>query len=387
MPPEVAAAYTAALQTVGNPASQHTPGQQAREQLEAARERIARQLGVTAAEVVFTSGGTESINLALKGLYWQRNRKAVRPVLLVAEGEHHATIDTVQWLAQCQGARVVWLPLATTGVLSPATVTAAIAEHGAANIALLSFLWVNNEIGTVQPVRELTALAKAHDIPTHVDAVAALGQFSLAASGAAALSLSGHKIGAPVSSGALILARDAAVEPLLHGGSQQRARSGTQDVAAVAAFATALELAHNDIAAKQRRLHELQQRLIADISAIDPSAVLRGAEPLSEQRFGMAEIPPRSLANVHFTFPGCQGDSLLFLLDMAGVAVSTGSACTAGVVELSHVMLALGLEPEVAAGALRFTYGANTTDAEVKQLLDALPAALKAARKAGLTLS
>lgn len=396
MPAAVLAAYTAALQTVGNPASQHTDGQQARDLLESAREKIARALNVTPAEVIFTSGGTEAINLALKGLYWARNKTAKRPVILVPEAEHHATIDTVEWLAVNQGAELLWVPVTAHGVVTPEALADAIATAGAANVALFTLLWANNEIGTVQPVSELSALAKKHGIPTHVDAVAALGQFDLRGSGAAAMSLSAHKIGGPVSSGALIVARDVKLETLIHGGSQQRFRSGTQDAAAAAAFAKAFELANNDLPAKQQRLWEVQDRLIKEISALDTSAVLRGVPPVNptsslfvlednQQPLGCIK-PPRIYSNVHFTFPGLQGDSLLFLLDMAGVSAATGSACTAGVAEVSHVMLALGLAPEVAAGALRFTFSADTTDEEVDMLLAALPAALASARKAGFTV-
>ncbi|WP_166984936.1 cysteine desulfurase family protein [Canibacter zhoujuaniae] len=376
MPLVVRKAFFDALGTVGNPASQHADGQAARDVLESAREILARTLHVTSAEVVFTSGGTESINLALKGLFWARNSGAdSRPVILVADGEHHATIDTVEWLVAHTGAEAEWLPLNSDGVLLPEVLEAAITKHGAERIALATVLWANNEIGTIQPVSSLNQICERHGIPLHIDAVSALGYIDISAVHPAALSLSAHKIGGPVSSGALILGRKWQVVPLIHGGSQQRARSGTQDAAAATAFATALELAYQDLDRKHARLQQIQQRLITAIRETDGTAVLRGPEP-GEMRLA---------SNVHFTFPGCQGDSLLFLLDMAGVSVSTGSACTAGVAEVSHVMTAIGLDDVSAAGALRFTFSADTTDAEIEMLLTALPQAILQARRAGIT--
>jgi cysteine desulfurase len=373
MPQGVKDAYVQALCTVGNPASQHAHGQEARDALESARESIAQRLRVTPSEVIFTSGGTESINLALKGLFWARNR----PVILTADGEHHATLDTVSWLERVSGAQVEMMPLDEYGVLQPEVFEAAIAKHGAQNIAVATVLWANNEIGTIQPIEALSTVAESAGVPLHVDAVAALGQVELAglSTRPAAMSLSAHKIGGPVSSGALILRRDWTPEALIHGGSQQRVRSGTQDVAGAVAFAAALELAELSPERLQKFTHA-RDRIIEGIRQIDPTAVLRGPEP------GEARI----VGNANFTFPGCQGDSLLFLLDVAGVSVSTGSACTAGVTEVSHVMRAIGLEESVAAGALRFTVSDTTTDEEVDALLDALPEALKRARQAGFTV-
>ncbi|MFV0435610.1 MAG: cysteine desulfurase family protein [Leucobacter sp.] len=382
MPDEVLHAYSEALRVVGNPASTHGHGQRASEMLEGARERIARALGCDAAELILTGGGTESINLALKGVYWARQRPRSRPVILIAEGEHHATIEAAEWLRDSQGARLRWLPIDAEGVLHPQTVAEAIDQEGAENVALLSFLWANNEVGTVQPVVELCGVAAAHGIPTHVDAVSALGQLPVdfARSGAAAVSVSAHKIGGPVGVGALVLGRRTAADPLLHGGTQQRARSGTQDVAGAVAFAAALDLVV-DASGSPRpervaRVEQLRNRLIAGVRAVDPSAVLRGRSA--------AVAGARLAGNAHFTFPGCQGDSLVFLLDAAGVSVSVGSACQAGVAEISHVLLAMGLPEGEAAGALRFTLGPDTRDEEVDALLAALPAALERARVAGL---
>jgi cysteine desulfurase len=390
MPDDVFDAYADALRVVGNPASTHGHGQRASELLEAARDRIAGALGCDHAELILTGGGTESINLALKGMYWARRGTgsgsaapaSARNVILVAEGEHHATVEASEWLRDAQGARLRWLPIDGEGRLRPETLAAAIAEEGAERIALVSFLWANNEVGTVQPVAELCGIASAAGIPAHVDAVSALGQVpvNFAGSGAAAISVSAHKIGGPVGVGALVLGRRTVADPLLHGGTQQRARSGTQDVAGAVAFAAALDRvldpAGRPEADQAERLTRLRDRLIAGVRRIDPGAVLRGADPGSPG----SRLP----GNAHFTFPGCQGDSLVFLLDAAGVSVSVGSACQAGVAEISHVLLAMGLPEQQAAGALRFTLGSETRDEEVDALLDALPHALERARAAGL---
>lgn len=391
MPAPVLEAYTEALHLLGNPASTHAHGQFASEQLEAARERIARRLGADPALVTLTGGGTESINLAIKGFYWAAVRRAnardsaEAPVLLIAAGEHHATIEAAEWLRDAQGAELRLLPLDGEGVLQPETFRAAIAEFGASRIALVSFLWANNEVGSLQPVAELAAIAREAGVPSHVDAVAALGQVAIdfGAVGVDALSVSAHKIGGPVGMGALLIARRATPEALVHGGSQQRARSGTQNVAGAVAFAAALDHAYgasdDEFAAKLARLRAMRERLIAGVRRAVPDAVLRGAYAP-----GAEAADPRLAGNAHFTFPGCQGDSLVFLLDAAGVSASVGSACQAGVAEVSHVLLAMGVAEQEARGSLRFTLSPATSEAEIDALVEALPNAVARARTAGL---
>ncbi len=380
MPDAVLRAYTDALRTVGNPASTHSDGQRASEVLETAREEIASRLGCDPAELIMTAGGTESINLALKGIAWARRRAGAGPIVLIAAGEHHATVEAAEWLRDTQGADVVWVPIDAEGVLRPEALGRAIADAGADNVALVSFLWANNEVGSVLPVEALCLIAADAGIPVHVDAVAALGQLPLdfARSGAAAMSLSAHKIGGPVGVGALVLGRRTSADPLLHGGTQQRARSGTQNVAGAVGFAAAMRLAIDaDGVPHEARITELQRlrdRLVAGVRAADPSAIARGAQG----------APDRLPGNAHFTFPGCQGDSLVFLLDAAGVSASVGSACQAGVAEISHVLLAMGVPEPEAAGALRFTLGPDTRDDEIDALLAALPRAISGARSAGL---
>jgi cysteine desulfurase len=374
--PEALAAFTDALGLVGNPSSIHSQGQQARRMLEEAREAVASTLGCDPIEVVFTSGGTEAINLAVKGMYWARNAGSARPRILVPGGEHHATIDAVEWLERAEGARAQWLPLDAEGRIRADDVGAALAAPE--DVALLTVLQVNNEVGTIEPVAQLGALARSAGVPVHVDAVAAYGHLPVdfAALGVDALSVSAHKIGGPVGIGALVLGRTSAVVPLIHGGGQQRqVRSGTQDVAAAVAFAAAALAAEAERIDETHRLTALRDRLIRGVRHAVPEAVLSGPEPDSGDRVA---------SNAHFVFPGAQGDSLLFLLDLAGVSVSTGSACQAGIPEPSHVLLAMGRSEQEARGALRFTLGRTSTDADVDALLAALPGAYEQASRAGL---
>ena len=390
MLPEARAAYVTALGIVGNPSSIHGAGQNAKRMLDEAREQVAASIGCDPIEVVLTSGGTESVNLAIKGLFWARNAlpggrvgpadggRVSRPHnrILVSRGEHHATIDTVEWLQQHEGAILEWLPIDELGCVRVAAVAEALERYD--DFALLTVLWANNEVGTIQPVAELVALATAHGVPVHADAVAAYTHVPIdfASSGLAALSVSAHKIGGPLGIGALVLSRAASVVPLIHGGGQQRqVRSGTQDAPAAIAFGVAAQQAASPVAAAPPatpHVMVLRDRLIAGVQEAVPAAILRG-DPVD-----------RLANNAHFTFPGCEGDSLLYLLDAAGVSVSTGSACQAGIPEASHVLLGMGLSESEARGALRFTLGHTSTEADVDALLAALPPAHKRALRAGL---
>jgi len=371
MTPEVVSAYAAALSVVGNPSSIHSQGQNAKRMLEEAREQVAASVGADSVEVTFTGGGTEAVNLGIKGLWWARVRDGRRRIL-VPTGEHHATIDTIEWLERHEGAVIEWIPVDELGRVDVPALAAALGD----DVALVTLLGANNEVGTLQPVAEVAALAARHGVPVHVDAIAeyGYGRIDFHALGVAALSISAHKIGGPVGIGALVIARSATIVPLFHGGNQQRARSGTQDVAGAVAFGLAASRAAADIEGHAVRLRELRDRLVAGIRSSVPTAVLRG-DPTAEGR-----LP----GNAHFTFPGCEGDSLLFLLDVAGFSVSTGSACQAGVPEASHVLTAMGLSEADARGALRMTLSAATTEAEVDALVAALPAAVDRASRAGL---
>lgn len=365
-------ALVGALGLIGNPSSIHSQGQQAKRLLEEARETVAGSLGAEPIEIVFTSGGTESVNLAIKGLYWARrdaDAAAPRRRILVPRGEHHATIDAVEWLAQREGAEIDWIPLDELGRVSLSALEAALGP----DVALVSVLLANNEVGTLQPIAEIVALAAAHGVPVHADAVSAYGHVPIdfTGSGLAALSVSAHKVGGPLGIGALALSRTAVVVPLIHGGGQQRqVRSGTQDAPAAVGFASASTAAALE-ARNPARVLALRTRVIDGVREAVPSAILRG-DPLD-----------RLPGNAHFTFPGCEGDSLLFLLDAAGISVSTGSACQAGIPEPSHVLLAMGLDSSQARGALRITIGHTTTEADVDAFLAALPGAVARAARAG----
>ncbi|WP_022891868.1 cysteine desulfurase family protein [Agromyces subbeticus] len=390
MLPEAIDALTAALAVVGNPSSIHSAGQQAKRLLEESREHVAATLGADGIEIVFTGNGTEAVNLAIKGLWWQRRTDAAtgaaRTRILVPAGEHHATIDAVEWLRAHEGAEVTEIPLDELGRVR-LDVLAAELEADAASVALVTMLWANNEVGTIQPVDEVARLTARTGVPLHVDAIAAYGQVPIdvhgirratdapRGAGLVALSVSAHKIGGPAGIGALVLDRSAAVEPLIHGGGQQRkVRSGTQDVAAAASFAAAASVVASRLDADADRMAALRDRLIDGTLRAVPEARLSG------DMSAAGRLP----GNAHFSFPGCEGDSLLFLLDAAGVAVSTGSACQAGVPEPSHVLMAMGRSEADARGALRITIGHGSTAADVEAFLAALPAAHAQAARAGL---
>ena len=374
------AALTHELSRSGNPSSLHGSGRRARRVVEDARETLAAAAGAHPSEVIFTSGGTEADNLAVKGLYWARRDEAPkRRRILCSQVEHHAVLDTVEWLERHEGAEAVWLPVDGNGVVSVEALRREIeAEPG--SVALVTVMWANNEVGTVQPIADIVAAARPHGIPVHSDAVQAFGHLpvSFAESGLDTMAISGHKIGGPVGIGALLVGRSVKLTPVQHGGGQERdVRSGTLDTPAIAAFAAAAEAAAGQLAEEAPRLSHLREKLIAGVVSAVPEAVLRGAP---DPQFEGRRLP----GNAHFTFPGCEGDSLLFLLDLAGVESSTGSACTAGVPRPSHVLLAMGLTEEEARGAQRFTLGHTSTDADVDALVAALPEAYARARKAGM---
>jgi cysteine desulfurase len=370
MLPEALDAYVAAAGQIGNPSSLHAAGRGARRLVEESRERIAAVLGARPSEVVFTSGGTESDNLATKGMFWAakpgRNRVAASAV------EHHAVLDAVDWLGCHEHADVTWLPVSTAGRIDLAFYRDLLAAHGE-ELAVISAQWANNEVGTIQPITELAVLAAEAGVPFHTDAVQAVGQIPVdfAASGAAALTLTGHKLGGPVGVGALLLGRDVAVTPLLHGGGQERdVRSGTLDTPGVVAFAVAVETATKNQQEFAVRVGALRDDLVAGVRAAVPDAIYNG-DPVN-----------RLPGNAHFSFPGCEGDALLLLLDAQGVACSTGSACSAGVAQPSHVLLAMGSDDDAARSSLRFTLGHTSTRADVDAVLAALPGAVERARRA-----
>ena len=371
---EVLEVYLEHLSVTGNPSSVHSFGQGARQVLEEARESISRSVDCNRSEVIFTSGGTESNNLAVKGLYWQRQRDQSRPLIVSAYTEHHAVIDPIEWLVAEQGAEVVWVPVNELGEVDLIWLEQFL-EANHSRVAMIALMWANNEVGVVTPIPSVTALASRFDVPVHSDAVAAVGhiEVSFASSGLSTMAISGHKLGAPVGVGALIVSRATKLVSVQHGGGQERSmRSGTMNSAAAKALAKALELASQELEARRIRLTDLRDRLVAGVLAISPDvrATSIGADRLPD--------------NAHFTFSGCSGDSLLFLLDAAGFAVSNGSACQAGVAVASHVLIAMGRSQADASGCIRVSLGLSTTDEDIDALLAALPRAYASAKRAGL---
>ncbi|MCP3767155.1 MULTISPECIES: cysteine desulfurase family protein [Streptomyces] len=378
MLPEAVEALAAHLGVTGNASSLHAAGRRARRSVEEAREALAEALGARPSEVVFTSGGTEADNLAVKGLYWaRRDAEPARTRVLASPVEHHAVLDAVHWLGEHEGAVVEYLPVDSHGRVHPDALREAIARDPD-DVALATVMWANNEIGTILPVRELAAAAAEFGVPLHSDAVQAFGQVPVdfASSGLAAMTVSGHKIGGPYGIGALVLGREYTPVPVLHGGGQERhVRSGTLDVPAVASFAVAGRLAAEQRERFAREIGTLRDDLVAAVREAVPDALL-GGDPAPGGR-----LP----ANAHFTFPGCEGDSLLLLLDAQGIECSTGSACTAGVAQPSHVLLATGTDPDLARGTLRFSLGHTSTRADVEAVAKAIGPAVERARAAGLS--
>jgi cysteine desulfurase len=378
MHPAAIEAMTAVLGTVGNASSLHTAGRAARRRMEESRELIAAKLDARPSEVIFTAGGTESDNLAVKGIYWARRDADPRHRRIVTTAvEHHAVLDSVNWLVEHEDAQVTWLPTAADGSVPSAALRDVLRRHD--DVALVSVMWANNEVGTIMPIAELGATAAGFDVPMHSDAVQAVGQLpvSFTASTLSAMSVAAHKFGGPPGVGALLLRRDVGCVPLSHGGGQERdIRSGTPDVAGAVGMATAVQLAVDGLEANSARLRELRDRLV--------EGVLAGIDDVS---FNGARDPLRLPGNAHFTFRGCEGDSLLMLLDANGIECSTGSACTAGVAQPSHVLIAMGADSASARGSLRLSLGHTSVDADVDAVLKVLPAAVDRARRAALAVS
>ena len=361
---------------LGNPSSLHTSGRQARRCVEEARESIAGLLHVRPSAVVFTSGGTEADNLAVKGLFWARRRDAGATRILASAVEHHAVLDPLEWLASEQGAEIDWLAVDEVGRVSAKEVARRLAAGPAA--ALCTVMWANNEIGTVQPVAAIAEVCRAAGVPMHTDAVQALGHVpvDLSAVGVDAATITSHKIGGPYGVGALIVDPRLALTPVLHGGGQERdVRSGTVDAAAVAGFAVAVEHAVSGQQARAEHLLALRTSLVQGIRAAVPDAVING-----DLGSGPDERLP---GNVHVSFPGCEGDLMLMLLDAAGIDCSTGSACTSGVPEPSHVLIAMGVGNDLARSSLRFSLGESSSQDDVDRVIAALPGAVDRARRAG----
>jgi cysteine desulfurase len=378
MYPEAVAAMTAQMTSLGNPSSLHASGRAARRVVEESRETIARALHARPGEVVFTSGGTESDNLAVKGLYWsRRDADPRRTRILSSAAEHHAVLDTLHWL-EGRGADVELLPVNRCGRIDLDALREAVARDPE-SVALVTVMWANNEVGTIQPILDIVEIAHAHGIPVHTDAVQAVGQVPVdfAASGVDALTLTAHKVGGPFGVGALVVRRELQLTPLLHGGGQERdIRSGTIDAPAIVGFATAVERSVKQQPQHAARIAALRDDLLRRVCEQVPDAVVNGDRNCS--------LTNRLPGNAHIQFPGCEGDSLLMLLDARGIECSTGSACSAGVPQASHVLLAMGADDVSARSALRFSLGHTSTAADVDRLVEAIGPVVDRARAAGI---
>lgn len=375
--PAALAAFVTQAQRLGNASALHSAGRSVKLQVADARDRLAATLGARPSEIIFTSGGTEADNLGIKGLYLaQREADETKNVILATGIEHPAVADSLEWLATHEGARLVFIDVDAEGFVDLEAWRAAMTTDRG-RIAVATLMWANNEIGTVQPIEQLAELCATEHVAFHVDAVQAFGTLPITfAPGITTMAISGHKIGAPVGIGALLVRRDAKPTPVLHGGGQERdIRSGTTADALIVAFAAAAEEATANLTEESTRLAGLRDQLITAIAHAIPEAKLQGPAD------GNYRLP----TNVHFSFAGAEGDSLLFGLDMAGIESSTGSACNAGVSRPSQVILATGQDEAAARSTQRFSLGHTTTQADIDAVIATLPGVYQAAAKAGMT--
>jgi cysteine desulfurase len=363
---EARSAWLANAEAGGNASSLHTSGRRARQIVEEAREQIAGALAVRPSAVLFTSGGTEADNLAVKGMTWAQ--PAPRRVIASAV-EHHAVLDPVLWLGEHEDVQIDWLRVDASGRVELDHLAELLATGPA---SLCTVMWANNEVGTVQPVHTIAQMCRAANVPFHTDAVQALGQIPMELTGIDATTIASHKIGGPFGIGALIADPSIVIMPIMHGGGQERdVRSGTFDPPAAAAFAVAVSHAVTNQADHARRMQSLQSALRLGIAERIPDAIFNG------------DLLDRLPGNVHVSFPGCEGDALLMLLDAAGIDCSTGSACTAGIPEPSHVLLAMGIDDRTARGSLRFSFGRTSTMDDVDTIVAVLPDVVNRAKRAG----
>ena len=340
----------------GNANSIHSTGLDARKALNAARKKVAAALNCNPEEVYFTSGGSESDNWALKGVAFANRKKGNH--IITSAIEHHAILHTCEWLEK-QGFEITYVPVDADGLVNPADVEAAITDK----TILISIMAANNEIGTIEPIEEIAKIAHAHHVLFHTDAVQAIGAIpvDVRAIGCDLLSLSGHKFHGPKGVGALYIKQGTRIDNLIHGGAQERGRrASTENVAGIVGMAEAIELATANIPEKAARISALRDQLIDGLTAL-PYVRLNGHRT------------NRLPGNVNVSVRFIEGESLLLRLDLAGVAASSGSACTSGSLDPSHVLLAIGLPHEIAHGSLRLSLSDTTTQEEVDYVLSVLP--------------
>ena len=362
------------LKKLGNPSSLHTAGRSVRKDLEEARETIAKIADCAPSEIIFTGSGTEANNSAIKGLYWTRFAEDTkRKVIVISAFEHHAILDPVDWLEEHEGAEVIRIPIMENGIIDIENFKKVVIER-ANEIALISIMHSNNEVGSLQPITEIVKISQAHKIPVHSDVVQSFGKvpFSFAKLELTAATLSGHKIGGPLGIGILILKRALEITPILHGGGQERdIRSGTLNAPAVVSFAAAAKLAAETLETRISSVSKMRERLISEISKVIPDISVNGAA---------ADLSLPGIANI--TFPGTESDALLLLLDAQGIATSTGSACSAGVPQPSHVLMAMGLSAKAAKSSLRFSISSANNDSDIDYLVSVIGEVVTRARAA-----
>lgn len=356
--PEVLEAMLPFLQgRFGNPSSLHGWGREAKKALEEAREHVAALIGARPEEIVFTSGGTEADNLAIMGAAYANARKGKH--IITSSIEHHAALDTAAYLEK-QGFKVTFLPVTSEGLVRVEDVAEAITEE----TILISIMHANNEVGTIQPIAEIGRLAKEKGIIFHSDAVQSAGKIPVNVDelGVDLLSLSAHKIYGPKGVGALYVRKGTRLDPILHGGAQERKRRpGTENMPGIVGFGKAAELARQEMASEAERLAKLRDKLLDGIVERIPHVIVTGHR---RQR-----LPNHASVCVKYV----EGESMLLSLDMHGVAASSGSACTSGSLDPSHVLLAMGLPHEVAHGSLRLTLGRDNTEEDIDYVLEVLP--------------
>lgn len=357
--PEVLEAMRPFLTSVfGNPSSHHTFGEAAASALDDARRRVAQVFGMRAGDVIFTAGGTEANNLAVKGITLAALTQGRRHVV-VSPIEHESILESAEYLRRFHGVEVTAVPVDARGRISPEALRDALRD----DTALVSIGHANNEIGTVQEIETLAAVTRAAKVPLHLDAVQSAGWLALADLGADAVSIAGHKFGAPKGIGALAVRGRVPLEPLLHGGGQERGRrSGTENVAGAVALATALELAEADRDAASTRVGAATARFIRAVLSSVPGSALTG------------DAEHRLPATASFTLAGTSGESVLLELERRGVVSSSGSACAAGSDDPSPVLLACGVDAAVAQTAVRFTFGRDELPADAPERLALLVA-------------
>jgi len=353
----------------GNPSSMHRWGREARTALDEARERVARCLGASADEICFTSGGTEADNLAILGT-WRARRAEGRNAIVTTPIEHKAVLEAVHQAAR-EGADERFVNMTPTGVVDPGSYAGMVGT----DTAIVTCMWINNEIGTIQPIDELARKAKSVGALFHTDAVQALGKVEIDAKKTPfdLLSVSGHKVGAPKGIGAMFIRRGVVIESLFHGGEQDRGRRpGTENVASVIGFARAAELAVAEREVEDARLERMRDRLEAGILARIPDATIHGRG-----------APQRAPHITNVSVPGTDSESLLMALDLRGIGCSAGSACQSGSISPSHVLSAIGVEPNLAGSAIRMSIGCLTTDTCIDRTIDVFAALVNKARGSG----